>query len=107
MVQNANQNMRIARRFKKELQKKLRVSKMILFGSRARGTYSDESDFDFMVVSDDFSGVAPHRRSAELYKIWDEDYPLELVCFTEEELARKRNNPWGVALEALRTGVKV
>ncbi len=107
MVQKANQSMSIARRFKRNLGKNINVSHMVLFGSRAKGTFSEESDFDFLVVSDDFRQTPKHKRGTKLYSTWKEDYPLELVCLIKEELERKKKNPWGITAEALRTGITV
>lgn len=55
MVEKRVRNLRkILNSFRRELEKKIRVEKMILFGSYARGTPRDYSDIDIAVVSPDF-----------------------------------------------------
>ena len=67
------------------------VSKIILFGSRARGRADDESDIDLIVVSEDFRNRDIFER-AEL--IGDVEYltvkqykiPIDLFLKTPEEI---------------------
>lgn len=46
----------------------LRISKVILYGSRARGTAGAGSDIDFLVVLPDFAGMPPWRQREALGK---------------------------------------
>lgn len=46
----------LVRRYRKNLEKKIRIHKIILFGSYARGTPRDYSDIDLAVISPDFHG---------------------------------------------------
>ena len=41
-------------RFARALRHRVRVEQIVLFGSRARGTASEDSDIDLLVVSPDF-----------------------------------------------------
>ena len=57
MVQAIYENVEeIVTRFIKELEKHIRVERVILFGSYARGTPRPFSDIDLIVVSPDFHG---------------------------------------------------
>jgi len=60
------------------------IKSAFLFGSRARGDYLDESDWDIMIVSPEFADIPfPDRATLFLRKV-----PLrrvELLCYTEEE----------------------
>ncbi len=108
MVQEANPNIRVAKRFRKKLEREIGVSSLVLFGSRSRGNFSAESDFDFLLVSNDFDGVPQHKRPAKLYGLWDEDYPLELICYTEKEFEEKKKGPyWGITRKALASGTPI
>src|ERR1035441_8002059 len=51
-----------------------RLDKIILYGSRARGDYREDSDFDFAVVLKDTS----IERSKEIGKLSDVVFPIEL-----------------------------
>lgn len=46
----------IARNFGKLVQKELDVKKVYLYGSYAKGNFSEDSDIDIAVVGDDFVG---------------------------------------------------
>jgi predicted nucleotidyltransferase len=73
---------RIARRFSPE--------KIILFGSRARGTADEASDFDLLVL---FEEVAdPNRRSAELHAaLGDFPHATDILVSTTQRFERDRN----------------
>ncbi len=67
---------------------------LILFGSRARGDFVEDSDFDLIVVSDDFEGVRSYERAPELYKTWDSNnYSVDFVCLTSSEFDKMKNRP--------------
>jgi len=74
-----------ARRFASVLKKRMNVDRLILFGSRARGDHFVSSDFDFVLVSSDFSGHPFIRRAARLYEFWPGRCDLEVLCYTPEE----------------------
>ena len=92
--------------FRKSLMKKVNVSEMILFGSRARGDYKEDSDFDLIIVSDDFEGKKSFHRAIGFYEYWDIDSPVDFVCLTNLEMEKKRNEV-GVIGEALKEGVVI
>lgn len=106
MVQKANQNIDVVRRFKTAMKKEIKVDKLIFFGSRAKGTFGRYSDFDLMVISPDFSGIPWYKRSVKLYMLWKEDYPVEILCYTPDEIKRKKGEA-GIVSEAIKTGVAV
>ncbi|VVB99846.1 Nucleotidyltransferase domain protein [uncultured archaeon] len=107
LVQKAGLNIEAARRFKQGAGKLVKLEKLVLFGSRARGDFGEYSDFDILVVSDDFVGQPFHKRSAGLYAAWKEDYPLEMICYTIAELREKQGNSHSIAAEAMRSGIAV
>lgn len=53
--------------YKTELAKKIRLSRLILFGSFAKGTASQDSDIDLVVISPDFNRMLPEARFNLLY----------------------------------------
>lgn len=72
----------------------LRVNKVILFGSQARGTASIDSDIDILVVSEDFRNKGIFRRArltkdAEIRTIRRFVVPLDIVTMTPEEYENK------------------
>jgi predicted nucleotidyltransferase len=74
-------------RFRESLERRgIRVSKLVLFGSFARGDFQEGSDIDVVVISDDFSGKGYWQRiellSDAIYEVFA---PLEAVGMTRHE----------------------
>ena len=65
------------------------VSKVILFGSHARGDAREDSDIDLVVISDDFADMGYWDRieviGNALAEVWQ---PIEAVAMSGEEWAR-------------------
>ncbi len=73
--------------FKKILETKgIKKSKIILYGSYAKGTQREESDIDLVVISEDFRGKDFWERinllSDSIYEVFA---PIEATAFTPEE----------------------
>ena len=105
MVQTKTKNLEIIKKFKKRL-KKIGVEKIIFFGSRAKGNFSQESDFDIIVISNKFEGIKWYKRSLKVYLNWDEHYPLEVLCYTPREFERLRKKI-GIVQEAVKEGIVI
>ena len=76
----------LLKRYADAVASRLRLSALVLFGSRARGTALRTSDYDLAVVSPDFAGVSPVRRAERLDGLWEGSPAAEEVCLTPEEL---------------------
>lgn len=77
-------------RFARKLSTEIGASRVLLFGSRARDQAQTDSDYDLIIVSDQFSGVDPLRRGIGLRPLWYEtggDGPMDLICLTPEEFS--------------------
>ncbi len=76
------------------------IKSAFLFGSRARGDYLEDSDWDLLIVSPEFAGIPfPERATVFLEKV-----PLrrvELLCYTEEEFQEKVSE-LGIVAEAVK-----
>ena len=74
-------------RFQKAIESKgINVSKLILYGSYARGDFREGSDIDLILISEDFSGHDYWSRIDILSEaIYDVFAPIEVVGFTPEE----------------------
>jgi predicted nucleotidyltransferase len=94
------------RRFRLKLGKRFKVERMILFGSRARGTPRRSSDVDLIVVSERFRRKGAIERAGPLYLEWDLDLPVDFLCYTPEEF-RALSRRGGLVREALREGIVV
>lgn len=77
---------------KRELAKKVRVTRVCLFGSRARGTFNAESDYDIAVISPDFEKLPFIERQLLVRplvrKALGELIALDVACYTPEEFER-------------------
>ena len=66
--------------------KKIKINKIILFGSWAKNTQIEGSDIDIVVISEDFKGKGYWERidilSSAIYEIFE---PIEAVAMTPEE----------------------
>ena len=74
-------------------EKKLQITKIILFGSHARGHSSPESDLDIVVISKDFRKKDTFKRlalikDAEIATIRKYMIPLDIIMMTPEEFTR-------------------
>lgn len=100
-------NLPIVKKFKQKAEKIVKMNRMIFFGSRAKGNFSEESDFDLLIVSNEFEQKPFYKRPIELYAAWKEKYPLELICYTEKEFKEKKANPYSIASQATKTGISI
>jgi predicted nucleotidyltransferase len=87
----------------------LELDRVIVFGSRASGGYTAESDIDILLVSDAFEGVAWYRRPAPFYRHWDYGSlpEPEIICLTRDEFERRRRMDPHIVREAVETGIAV
>lgn len=76
--------------FVSNLKKVIKLEKVILFGSRAKDDYLVDSDYDFIIVSPDFSKMHFLERMSFVYDYWPSDLALEALCYTPEEFNRKK-----------------
>jgi len=95
-----------ANRFAKALKRRLNVERLILFGSRARGDNFVTSDFDFVIVSEDFSGVPFVKRAAPLYDLWRSSRDMEVLCYTPDEWLGLKDKR-GALLNAQKEGIRL
>jgi len=94
--------------FKEELEKHVKLNKMILFGSRAKGKATRYSDFDLIVVSSSFRGKRDLQRGLNFYNYWYEylNYPVDFLCYTPEEF-NKLKKQITIVREAVREGIEI
>lgn len=77
--------------------------RIVIFGSRARGTATDESDVDLLVV---FSELANKRRTAVEIRRTLNDLPVskDIIVTTPDEIARRGHLVGSALLPALLEG---
>lgn len=72
--------------FGQRLAQRIRVDRILLFGSRARGEALHESDIDLAVISPDFGEMPFIRRLEFLARHWGYGPWAECFGYTPEEL---------------------
>jgi len=93
--------------FLKRAKRKFNIQKAIFFGSRARGDYLKDSDYDIILVSPDFKGIFFTKRISLMYSFW-KYYPLEIepLCYTPEEFKIK-SKEHGIIRQAIKEGIEL
>ena len=78
-----------------------RPTRVLVFGSRARGDALKDSDLDVLVVSDAFAGVRWLDRPVRVAEACQLRIGVELLCYTTSEFDRKREELGTVRTAAL------
>lgn len=106
MAKNRIKSRQIIKEYAYELKKRIKISKIILFGSAARGKMNEDSDFDLIVLSDTFKKMSfikrlqllSHARTGNVRKI-----PMDILGYTPAE-ARKLSQSSSMLKEAFEQG---
>jgi len=94
-------NLKIAKRFAKNIRKKFPDAQIIFYGSRFRGDHLYESDFDFIIVSDYFKNINFYKRIQLILELWNMNFDIEPLCYTKKEFEKKKNQI-SIVSEALK-----
>ena len=93
-----------------ELKKRLlsfggeRIQRVLLYGSRAQGTATEESDFDLLVVEKD--PVAKREEMGRLRQaVTDQDYSIDVWVMGEKGFEETKDVIGGLAYPAHKYGV--
>lgn len=92
------------------ISKNVKLQKIILFGSYARGDQHKDSDVDLILVSANFKRKKFVKRSWGFYKYWhldsDINYPVDFLCYTPEEF-KKLSKGVNIVSEAIKEGIEI
>lgn len=76
--------------------------KIILFGSYATGTPTNESDLDLLIVQD--TDLPRHRRSFDIQKfLVGSMIPMDILVYTNEEYEKEKNEKFSFLNSAIKT----
>ena len=81
-----------------------RIRRVILYGSRARGSATEDSDFDLLVVEKDPVSKRDEMRRFRA-SLSDLEYPVDVWVMGEEEFEETRGVIGGLAYPAHKYGV--
>jgi len=92
VVKNISKIKKIVKEYKKELSRhNIRITKIILYGSYAKGHPKPYSDIDLIVVSKDLAKFSPLKRQEFLAQLtMNIDAPLEVIGYTPQELKKAK-----------------
>ncbi len=97
---------RFAARYLKRIRQRYQPDLILVFGSRARGEALAESDLDLLIVSERFQGIPFLERASTVLTEIDLPFPVDILCYTPEEFARKRRE-LGTVSQALEEGLRL
>lgn len=105
MVRTLSEVKRILRDYKAELRAHgIRVKKMVLYGSYAKGNPKSYSDIDVIVISPDLAKFSTLKRQEFLAKhTIPVDAPLEVIGYTPAEFNKGKDSIFGQIIK--ETGV--
>lgn len=94
------------KKFQERLSKEFRITKIILFGSRATDDFREDSDVDLIIVSEDFEGMNFFERVKKMYDYWEIDLPVDFICYTQKEfeMLKKRIT---IVKDAMKRGIEI
>ncbi len=82
-------------------------SKILLFGSRARGDNCDKSDYDFLVITKETIDIRKKRSLKSLLRkeLARFKIPADILIQSEEEINTKKEITGHIVKQALKEGV--
>ena len=100
MVRSISEIKKVAKEYKKELKRhNIHVSRVILYGSYAKGNPKPYSDIDLVVISSDLSRYPPLRRQELLAELtMNIDAHLEVIGYTPKEMSKSGATIFGQIL---------
>jgi predicted nucleotidyltransferase len=83
-----------------------KAEKVIVFGSRAAGKPTVESDIDVVVISDYFDSIPILKRMPLLLKKFPFPKHVDYICYTPEEFEKLKTSST-IIIEALEYGLRI
>jgi len=101
MVKSISEIKKAVEEYKAELKRNnIRTSKIILYGSYAKGHPKPYSDIDLVVISSDLARFSPLRRQELLAELtMNIDAPLEVIGYTPKEFKKSHHTIFGQIIQ--------
>ena len=85
-------------------------SRVLLFGSRAKGNLEVGNDIDLLVISPE--DVTPRQKieaESKIHKhlVWKYNYPFDVLLYSQSEVERKKSEKSLVLYHALKDGIEL
>ena len=85
----------------------IKITKIILFGSKARGDFSKSSDYDLLIVTEKTFTIKEKMGIAKRVREYLSKYAIDVIIKSEEEIEIQKNQIGNVVREALKEGIKI
>ncbi len=69
-------------------------AKIFLFGSRARGDFDSGSDYDLIIISEEFGETSIINRAGIVWRRTETGIAADLLCYTPREFEKIREEPF-------------
>jgi len=77
--------------------------KIILFGTYAKGTQSEHSDLDLLIIKD--SNLPRYKRARQVWKyLWGSMVPMDIIVYTNKEFNEDKDVRFTFINNVHRTG---
>jgi len=85
----------------------LKVEKILLFGSRAKGNYKEDSDWDFLiVVEEDLSGKDKRNLAANIrLKLAFQNIPSDVIIISNKTFNEKKSDVGHIVYYSIKDGI--
>ena len=83
------------------------VKSILLFGSRARKDHNDQSDYDFLIITENTFEFREKMAIAKKIRTRLSIYAIDVLIKSEEEVKRFRTVPGNVVGTAIREGIRL
>jgi predicted nucleotidyltransferase len=94
---------KILKRLTKTIVTLVHPTRIILFGSAARGKMGKHSDLDILVVMR--NGIHRRRTTDKIYLgSWDFNFAMDIIVVTEKDVAQYGANPYMIIHSAMKEG---
>ena len=97
-------------KIKSIVQSILPEAKIILFGSRARGDYKSNSDYDFLLITKKQFSLKEKldcRGKINRLLVYELHSPVDVLLNSEEEINVKKNLPGHIVKWAMKEGIEL
>ncbi|MCK4256338.1 nucleotidyltransferase domain-containing protein [candidate division WOR-3 bacterium] len=82
-------------------------SRIILFGSRSKGKYDSQSDYDILVIVKQNLTIKEKRQYASVIRRQLVEIPIDVIVKTEEDIIYYKDKIGSVTREAVLEGVSL
>ncbi len=82
---------------------------ILLFGSRARNDFAEDSDYDFLIITENELSITKKREfKAKIRRILaQQKIPADILIQSKQEIEIKKNITGHIVKQALKEGVKI